>query len=101
MRRYTTVEGLVYDVEHFPPKEKRFYEVVTEFYKRKPLWNDFNNYWMSQIARFLNGKTRKEIVELPIFKICLDLEGRIGIEHGYVKLPEDGSFEFEFSAFAD
>ena len=83
-----------FDIDSFPPIEKEFYERIKSFYdNNKPGWNEFNNFWMSHVRLYLEheGYTKEEIINLPVYEICGDLEGRIGIAHGYVREPEDKS----------
>ena len=87
MKKYKTVYGREYDLNSLPDTHKQYYKRVKAFLKTKPDWDEFNSFWRSHIPTYLKGYTRAEIVELPIYKICGDLEGRIGIAQGYIRKP--------------
>ncbi|MCK5606363.1 hypothetical protein KAR91_30965 [Candidatus Pacearchaeota archaeon] len=87
INEYKTIYGRKYDIDSFPDKHKKYYERIKTFLKTKPSWNEFSNFWRFDMLRYLDGYTRKKLVELPIYKICGDLEGRIGIAQGCVRKP--------------
>jgi len=94
MKKYITMGREEFDIDSFPPIEKEFYEKIKFINEKyRPGWNDFSNLLRSHARLYLEdaGYTREEIVNLPVWKICQDLEGRIGIDWGYVKRPEDES----------
>ena len=73
-------------IDTFPPKEKALYERVKSYYdNNKPEWTEFANFWMAHLhlSGIEDDYTREEIIKLPIWDICSDLEGRIGIAQGF------------------
>lgn len=87
IKRYKTLYEKEYDLNSLTDKHKQYYEKIKKFLKTKPGWDEFSNFWRSDMLRYLDGHTRKELIELPIYKICGDLEGKIGIAQGYVRKP--------------
>ena len=85
MRYYITLHNEKYDLESFTPIQKRFIKEMIKYYKRNPHWNEFSNHWIKEWKRIWKGMGRKDVVKHPTFKICQDLESRLGIEQGYVR----------------
>lgn len=85
MKEYKTLNGEVYNIDSLSKKERVVYEEAQSYFKKNPDWPDFSTYWKDRIMEKLRGKTRKEIVSLPIFRICQDLSSRLGIKQGYVR----------------
>ncbi|MBI2046608.1 hypothetical protein HYT26_00385 [Candidatus Pacearchaeota archaeon] len=98
MKKYITLDRKEYNIDTFPPKEKALYERVKSYYdNNKPEWIEFANFWMAHLhlSGIEDDYTREEIIKLPIWDICNDLEGRIGIALGFVKEPEDKNAIYE------
>jgi hypothetical protein len=89
-RIYETLENEKYDLNNLMQEEKKFLEKVLDYYSKKPDWNIFSNFWMGQGQKLWAGTPRKEVIDLPIFNICCDLESRLGIEQGHTRLPDLG-----------
>ena len=85
MKLYTTLSNGKYDLDTLDNSHKDFIEKIIHYYKRNPNWNNFANYWHKEGQKIWKNKNRKEVVKLPIFKICQDLESRLGIKQGYVR----------------
>lgn len=85
MRYYITLRNVEYDLECLTPPQSEFIAEIVRYYKGKPRWNKFANRWVQEGKKIWNGMTRKDVVRHPTFKICQDLESRLGIEQGYVR----------------
>jgi len=85
MRIYTTLENEKYDYDQLAPAHRDFLAKVFRYYARKPSWDKFAHFWLSKGNELWEGIKGKELVDLPVYKICQDLEVRLGIEQGYTR----------------
>ena len=85
---YTTLEGEKFDVDKLSSEDSLIYRQVREYLGQspKPGWVDFANFWTRLVVNLY--REIPEITEKPIYKICQDLECRLGIEQGYIE-PEE------------
>jgi hypothetical protein len=78
---YFTITGRRADLKKLSRKEKQFLSDVIRRYERKPSWTSFASWWN---AEFQNaGLDRKS----PTYRVCQDLEARLGIAEGKVAPP--------------
>lgn len=85
MKIYTTLENEKYDCQQLPPEHKVFLKKVTKYYTEEPLWDEFSYFWLSKGSELWREIKGEELVELPIYKICQDMEVRLGIKQGYTR----------------
>lgn len=85
MKIYTTLENEKYDCCQLPSKQKKFLEIVLKYYSEDPSWDEFSQFWLSEGHEFFEKIKGEELVELPIYKICQDMELRLGIKQGYTR----------------
>jgi hypothetical protein len=54
-----------------------------------PGWCDFRNFAVSAVGEFYDarGVPRQRVTRMPVFRIALDLSGRLGIAEGKVSPP--------------
>ncbi len=81
-RRYVMVTGQMLDVGPLTPQEKNFLVEACRRYSKFPDWNKFASWWWREFDRAGLKDDR------PIYRICQDLEGRLGIAQGYVAEPD-------------
>ena len=85
---YQTLSNKELNLDNLTKKELGLYNQVKEFYESKPSWNAFGNYWIKELNNTFKQKSRKDrekITNQDIWRICIDLESRLGIEQGYVR----------------
>lgn len=85
---YKTLKHERFDINNLSKEHLRFYEEVKEYYEKDPNWNEFGNFWIGKINFILGEVKRDEAIEIPIFRICQDMESRLGIKQGYIKQKE-------------
>jgi len=85
---YETLENKKIDITVLPEQEREFLKEVKKYYSHKPDWNVFSNYWLKEGQKIWGGLQKREVVNLPVFLICQDLEARLGIEQGRTRLPD-------------
>lgn len=86
--KYRTINGEVISLNSSSEVEKRFIRHMITLYLKKPYWDKFANYWLNRIGKVYNGKSRKDIAETVSFKICQDLESRLGILHDKTRMSD-------------
>ncbi len=85
MKYYVTLHNIKYDLDSLSSPQKSFVKKIISYYKKKPHWNKFSNYWVGEGNKIWKKMDRKEVIKHPTFKICQDLESRLGIEQGYIR----------------
>lgn len=93
-KKYKTLYDEEFEIESLPPKHKAAYFDIKRFYNKKPDWSVFGNYWHAKVDSVFKRKTktrkdREKVVNSALWEIAQDLEGRLGIEQGYVRLEDD------------
>jgi len=87
MNLYRTLNGEVFDLDKLPAKQKSIYAELKSFYDVNVEWTKFTNLWVAKVREVFGAKEPSEIVEKPIYKICQDLDSRLGIRQGYTREP--------------
>lgn len=86
MISYETLTHEFFNIDKLPSVERELYRNIKKTFDKKPLWNEFKIFCMNKISDTFEPKlSRKEVVELPIYRICQDMWSRLGIEQGYVR----------------
>lgn len=85
MKIYTTLENEKYVWNQLTERHKKYLSAVLRYYAKEPSWDEFSHYWLSKGIELWKGIKGKELVELPVYKICQDLEARLGIKQGYTR----------------
>jgi transcriptional regulator with XRE-family HTH domain len=88
MNLFKTLNGEVFALDRLTSERKRIYREVKSFYDTNPEWTEFSNFWVAKIKKTFSDKEPSLVVEEPIYKICQDLESRLGIRQGYTREPD-------------
>lgn len=88
MKRYETLNHEIFYIDELPKEHIKFYEEVKKYYEKEPNWNEFGNFWIGKINSILGKVKREEAVKTPIFRICQDMESRLGIKQGYTRTTD-------------
>lgn len=88
MKIYTTLNNEKYDLDNLSVLHKKFIIKIFIYYKKRPEWNKFANHWLKEGLKVWKNTNKKLVVNLPIFRVCQDLESRLGIREGYIKEPD-------------
>lgn len=88
MNVYKTLNGEVFMLDALTKELKEVYCMVKSHYDANTDWTEFTNLWMTKIREIFSNKQPSEIVEEPIYKICQDLDSRLGIRQGYTREPD-------------
>ncbi len=79
---YHTITGRTLDITNLNLQERSFITTVLSHYREKPEWTAFSLKWSTLLNE--TGLNEDSIT----YKICQDLEARIGIEQGVVSPPD-------------
>lgn len=79
---YHTITGRNLDVTRLTSEERKFLGKVRAKYATKPEWTEFANWWTTL---FNESQLPKESV---VYRLCQDLEARLGIAQGKVAAPD-------------
>jgi len=81
MKVYPLITGRRVDLSKLSIEEKELLGVVREQYQRKPAWSKFGSFWVSKFNEARLDESS------PVYRVCQDLEARLGIAQGKVALP--------------
>ncbi len=79
---YETITGIRLNLDRSDDREREFLEEVKKKYQTRPEWTEFASWWM---ARFDRVDLTTESV---VYRLCQDLEARLGIAQGKVAPPD-------------
>jgi transcriptional regulator with XRE-family HTH domain len=79
---YRTITGRRLELGHLTEAERGFLAEVNRKYNKATGWSDFGAWW---ITEFKNSSLLQESVA---YRICQDLEARLGIAQGTVAPPD-------------
>ena len=81
-RTYPTITGRELHLDGVGAGESEFLAAVRERYTTGPEWSEFAAWWAEEFHR------RGLAGESPAYRVCQDLEARLGIAQGKVALPD-------------
>ena len=81
-RIFQTITGRTLDLGKLGKKEREFLAAVQRRYERRPEWSKFASWWADEFRR--SGHPATSIA----YRICQDLEARLGIAQGKVSPPD-------------
>lgn len=81
-RSYRTITGRRLDLGELDASERRFLAAVQERYEGDLEWSAFASWWSASLREAGIPRTS------PVYRICQDLEARLGIAQGAVAPPD-------------
>lgn len=81
-RIFRTITGRTVDLRKLDNREREFLAAVQRRYQRGPEWSEFSAWWTQEFRQ--SGLP----VESVTYRVCQDLESRLGIAHGRVSPPD-------------
>ena len=79
---YETITGRRLDLSQLDAGEREFLGRVGEKYRVQPEWTDFGSWWVTEF------ESRGLATDSVVYRICQDLEARLGIAQGKVAPPD-------------
>jgi hypothetical protein len=81
-RTYQTITGRMLALGGLRERERSFLTAVEGRYGEEPEWSEFSAWWSEEFRR--SGLPSESVV----YRICQDLEARLGIAEGTVAAPD-------------
>lgn len=81
-RTYRTITGRHLDLAGLGQAERDFLSAVQAMYEAEPEWSTFASWWTSELNAA--GLSERSVA----YRICQDLEARLGIAQGKVAVPD-------------
>lgn len=88
MNLHRTLNGEVFDIDDLTGEQKAVYAAVRPSYDTNIEWTEFTNLWVAQLRETFGDKGTSVVAKEPIYKICQDLDSRLGIRQGYTREPD-------------
>lgn len=79
---FETITGRTLDLRELEDGEHEFLAAVQHRYERKPNWSEFASWWTRELQRY------RLTSDSLAYRICQDLEARLGIAEGKVAPPD-------------
>lgn len=87
MDTYRTLTGRAFDLHALPKKERAALAEVEAIYRGHPDWTEFARTWPFVLRKRVWGR-RKVPVGSPLYRVCQDMEVRLGVAQGQVAPPD-------------
>ena len=87
MNTYRTLTGRLMDLQALSPKERKALGEVEEGYRLRPGWTEFARTWPAVLRKRVWGKKRVPVGS-PLYRVCQDMELRLGVAQGQVAPPD-------------
>jgi hypothetical protein len=87
---YVDLRGRPISLGGLERSERALVDELLKRFESGPGWNEFENYWTARVASFYDerGVSREDSCRTPVYLIAQDLGSRIGIDGGYVRMPD-------------
>ena len=89
-RVYHTITGRALDLSGISAEDAAFLNEVTEKFRACRNWTTFSSFWFGLFNR------RGFKIALPVYRVCQDLEARLGIAEGKVAPPDYRDYLADF-----
>jgi hypothetical protein len=86
IRTYRTITGRSILLSNLNEPEKRFLAIVAQKYEARVEWTHFAAWWNTEFH--MSGLNTPS----PVYRVCQDLEARLGIDQGKVSPPDYRDF---------
>lgn len=81
-KRFVTLTGRAVELGALNDEERAALAAVVKKYRTQPDWTRFAAWWMKELGRHGIAQTS------PLYKVCDDLEARLGIAQGNASPPD-------------
>lgn len=84
---YIDCDGREISLQKLDQQERRLIQRLIHRAMTHPVWVDFRNYWVKEIADFYDarGFSRKQSSQTVAFKIAQDLSGELAVTSGHAR----------------
>lgn len=87
---YVDLDGKEICLAHLDTAERKLLARIRRRARTNPDWDAFDNYWTREVAQFYDarGVPRTEARETVVFRVALDLSGRIAVAAGLARVGD-------------
>ncbi len=82
---YEDLSGRRWTVSSLTPGERRFLRSFVKSVNEGVSWPDLCASWRVKLLKLCHGRRRKDVVRLPLYAVCQDIESRVGIDQGFFR----------------
>ena len=82
---YDDLSGRRWSLASLTRRERAFLRAFIRRACSGASWPELSTSWRGRLLKLYHGRSRKKIVQLPLYAICQDLESRVGIEQGFFR----------------
>lgn len=76
--------GRRWDLSSLASRERGFLRSFVKRANQGVPWPDLGS-WRLGLLQLYHGRSRKDIIRLPLYAVCQDVESRVGIEQGFFR----------------
>lgn len=82
---YEDLFGRRWSLSPLTPRERRFLRSLVKRVNAGVSWPDLSGSWRLTLLDLYHGRSRKDVVGLPLYAVCQDIESRVGIDQGFFR----------------
>ena len=82
---YEDLAGTRWTLSSLTPRERRFLRSFVKRVNEGVSWPALSRSWRVNLLKLYHGRSRKDVVRLPPYAICQDIESRLGIDQGFFR----------------
>ena len=82
---YEDLSGRRWPLSSLTPQEQRFLQSFVKRVNERASWPDLSSSWRVKLLKLYDGRSRKDVVRLPLYAVCQDIESRVGIDQGFFR----------------
>jgi hypothetical protein len=82
---YEDLFGRRWSLSSLTARERSFLRAFIKRVNGRVSWPDLSSSWRIKLLKLYKGRSRKDVVRLPLYSICQDLEARLGIDQGFFR----------------
>jgi hypothetical protein len=87
---YVDLDGNEICLCHLDADEQKLLARIHRRARTNPDWDAFDNYWTREVGKFYDarGVARERVRDGPVFRVALDLRGRIAVAAGLARVGD-------------
>jgi hypothetical protein len=82
---YEDLSGRRWRLSSLTPPERRFLRSFVKGVNKEMSWPELYSSWRVTLLKLYKGLSRKDVVGLPLYSVCQDIESRVGIDQGFFR----------------
>jgi len=82
---YEDLSGRRWNLGPLARRERDFLRAFVKRVNEGLSWPDLCGSWRVKLLNLYHGRSRKDVVRLPLYAICQDIESRVGIDQGFFR----------------